>query len=154
MSGIGIGLIIDRRYDEAIDNCRNMMRIDPNYGPAHRQLCAALALAGKLDDASMAMGVLLRLMPALTVSKVIRMIPVQKSDDNDRWIQGLRLAGLAIRYANSDEIYESFEGDSHAVQEYLLEEILSGLEPDICESLRKASIYAVACHALVLCSRI
>jgi tetratricopeptide (TPR) repeat protein len=94
MSGIGISLIIDHRYDEAVDNCRNMMQIDPNYGPAHRQLCSALALAGLSEEARQAMATLRKLMPELTISKVEKMVPVMKKEDNVRWLAGLREAGL------------------------------------------------------------
>ena len=70
------------------------MRIDPNYGPAHRQLCSALALADRVEEAMQAMQTLLQNMPKLTISKVDRMIPVMNRDDNARWLEGLRLAGL------------------------------------------------------------
>ena len=90
MSGIGIGFIIDRRFDDAIENCRNMMRLDPNYGPAHRQLCSALALAGRIDEATSAMRALRQLMPELTISKVAKTIPVMKEEDNALSLDGLR----------------------------------------------------------------
>jgi adenylate cyclase len=94
MAGIGIGLIIDRRYDEAIDNCRNMLRIEASHGPAHRQLCSALALSGRMDEAHQAMNRLRSLMPELTIAKVERMIPVMHEEHREHWLEGLRIAGL------------------------------------------------------------
>jgi adenylate cyclase len=94
MSGRGIALYIDGRYEETVENAGTMMRIDPSYGAAHRQLCAALAMLDRLDEAEQATARLRELMPDLTIAKVATMIPVMKAADKERWLAGLRKAGL------------------------------------------------------------
>ena len=94
MAGLGAGFLSEGRYKEALDNVRAMMRIEPEYGPAHRQLCSALALDGQIDAARQAMVKLREIMPDLTVSQVGKMVPMIKPEANERWLNGLRLAGL------------------------------------------------------------
>jgi TolB-like protein/Tfp pilus assembly protein PilF len=40
-----------REYDEAIDWCRHTLGMDPQFGPAHRVLAAALLQTGRIDEA-------------------------------------------------------------------------------------------------------
>ncbi len=94
MAGKGIALYIDERYEEAVENAQIMMRVDPNYGASHRQLCAALAMLGRHEEAKQAMAQLRGRMPDLTIAKVAKMIPIMNAADNERWLDGLRKAGL------------------------------------------------------------
>lgn len=94
MSGKGIALYIDERYEETVENARLMMRTDPSYGASHRQLCAALAMLGRAEEAKQAMARLRDRMPDLTIAKVAEMIPIRNAADSERWLEGLRRAGL------------------------------------------------------------
>ncbi len=94
MSGKGIALYIDERYEETVENAQMMMRVDPSFGGSHRQLCAALAMLGRLEEAKQAMARLRDRMPDLTIAKVAKMIPIMNAADNERWLDGLRKAGL------------------------------------------------------------
>ncbi len=94
MTGKGIALYIDERYEETVENAQKMMRVDPSYGAPHRQLCAGLAMLGRLEEAKQAMARLRDRMPDLTVAKVAKMIPIMNAADNERWLDGLRKAGL------------------------------------------------------------
>jgi TolB-like protein len=93
-AGRGIAAYIDGRYEEVVENAEAMLREVPNNGPALRQLAAALAMLGRDDDARAAMANLRRHMPSLTVSRVGQMIPVRDAAANERWLEGLRRAGL------------------------------------------------------------
>ena len=94
MSGKGIALYLDGRYAETVEHAQLMLRVDPSYGGAHRQLCAALAMLGRHDEAKQAMARLRDRMPDLTISKVAKMIPIKDAGDNERWLDGLRKAGM------------------------------------------------------------
>ena len=94
MSGKGIGLYIDELYEETVENAQMGLRVDPSHGGSHRQLCAALAMLGRLEEAKQAMARLRDRMPDLTIAKVAKMIPIMNAADNERWLDGLRKAGL------------------------------------------------------------
>jgi TolB-like protein/Tfp pilus assembly protein PilF len=94
LAGKGIGAYLAKRYEDVVDNARAMLRDNPNFGTAHRQLAAALAMLGREAEAAEAMKQVRELMPDLTVSQVRRMIPVKDPDAHERWLEGLRRAGL------------------------------------------------------------
>jgi TolB-like protein/Flp pilus assembly protein TadD len=94
LAGKGIGAYITKRYEEVIDNARAMLRENPNFGAAHRHLAAALAMVDRDKEAADAMARLRELMPELTISQVRQMVPVKDPNANERWLEGLRRAGL------------------------------------------------------------
>jgi tetratricopeptide (TPR) repeat protein len=94
IAGRGIALYLDKRFEETVENARNMMRVDPFFGAAHRQLTAALAMLGRLEEAEQAMARLRDLMPDLTIAKIAEMVPIMRAADNELWLEGLRKAGL------------------------------------------------------------
>ncbi len=51
-------------------------------------------MLGRLEEAKQAMARLRDRMPDLTVAKVAKMIPIMNAADNERWLDGLRKAGL------------------------------------------------------------
>ena len=59
-----------------------------------RQEAAALGMMGRHDEATAAVENLLVSMPDLTISQVRNMVPVRNPIDWDRWLDGLRRAGL------------------------------------------------------------
>jgi tetratricopeptide (TPR) repeat protein len=94
LAGKGIGAYINERYDEVIGICQDVLREYPNFGSALRQMAAAYAMQGDMTRAAQAMDQLLQRMPGLTVSKVCQIVPVMAPDAQERWLDGLRKAGL------------------------------------------------------------
>ena len=94
LAGRGIGAFINERYDEVIAICQEALRDYPNFGPAHRQMAAAYAMLGDMTRAGQSMDQLLQRMPGLTVAKVRQIVPVMAPDAQERWLDGLRKAGL------------------------------------------------------------
>jgi len=94
LAGKGIGAYINERYDEAIGICLDVLREYPNFGSALRQLAASYAMIGDKPRAEQAMSQLLHRMPGLTIAKVRQIVPVMAADAQERWLEGLRRAGL------------------------------------------------------------
>jgi hypothetical protein len=55
---------------------------------------ASHALAGRLAEAREAMARMRQIDPALRVSNIAGFVPFGRPDDSDRYMQGLRKAGL------------------------------------------------------------
>ena len=94
LAGKGIGAYINGCYDEVISICQEVLREHPSFGSALRQMAAAYAMQGDMTRAAQAMDQLLQRMPGLTVSKVRQIVPVMASDAQERFLDGLRKAGL------------------------------------------------------------
>jgi len=93
-AGRGFAAYMAERYEECVDVAHAALREHPGYASSLRQLAAALAMLGRKDEAAAALEQLLERMPGLTVSKVAIIVPVRHADDNERWLEGLRRAGL------------------------------------------------------------
>jgi TolB-like protein/tetratricopeptide (TPR) repeat protein len=81
------------RYEEAASVARQAIRLGPNNPSFRRQLTSALALHGRLDDAREALAEYLRLVPDHTIADV-RKIPCKEPEHMERFLDGLRRAGL------------------------------------------------------------
>jgi TolB-like protein/Tfp pilus assembly protein PilF len=78
------------RLDEALSALQKMS--DP--GQAHRLLAATLAHLGRLDEAAMHASAFLKLVPGFSVNEFSEAEPYQDPAELDRYVSGLRLAGL------------------------------------------------------------
>ena len=94
LSGRGIALYLDHEYEAVLENVERMLRIHASYGPALRQRAAALARLGRMDEARAAMDEVLTYMPGLTATKLAKMVPVEAPEDQEYWLEGMRMAGL------------------------------------------------------------
>lgn len=92
--GYGIAAYVTGRFELCAENARAGLKDDPGYASLMRQEAASLAMLGRLDDARASVTRLLDKMPGLTVSQVRKMVPVRAPDDWDKWLDGLRRAGL------------------------------------------------------------
>ena len=90
----GIAAYVAERYEECVDICNEALREYPGYASSLRQLTAALAMLGRQDEAKAALDKLLQRMPGLTISQVAKIVPVRYPADHERWLEGLRRAGL------------------------------------------------------------
>ena len=94
LGGVGIGAFVSERYQDCVDISRQVLAEFPGYASSMRQETASLAMMGRDQEAKQACERLLQRMPGLTVSQVRHMVPVRYPDDHERWLEGLRRAGL------------------------------------------------------------
>jgi adenylate cyclase len=94
LAGRGIAAYIHGDYEHVIETAQRLLRDHPGFASALRQLAASFAMLGRDDEARAATKKLLERMPGLTVSKVRHIVPVRDSDAHERWLEGLRKAGL------------------------------------------------------------
>ncbi|MFQ5954413.1 MAG: tetratricopeptide repeat protein [Kiloniellales bacterium] len=90
----GIAAFITGRYDEVVQVAGSMLRENPRLVSAYRQRAASLAHLGRENEARRDIEDLLRLLPGLTVSQVRTQIPIKEPEAMERWLDGLRKAGL------------------------------------------------------------
>jgi len=93
-NGVAAAHFLAGRYDEAASWARKALREQPNYLPAMRFAAASLALAGRLDEAQVAIARMCGIDPALRVSGLKGLVPFRRPADIARYADGLRKAGL------------------------------------------------------------
>ncbi|MDH3465027.1 MAG: adenylate/guanylate cyclase domain-containing protein [Gammaproteobacteria bacterium] len=94
LGGRGIAAYIHGDYEHVIETAQRLLRDHPGFASALRQLAASFAMLGRDDEAKAATQKLLERMPGLTVSKVRHIVPVRDPAAHERWLEGLRKAGL------------------------------------------------------------
>lgn len=94
LTGVGIAAYVAGDYEGCLEITRQVLRDHPGYASAMRQQAAALAMLGDEEGAAAAMARLMQRMPDLTIEKVRAIVPVRADDDMERWLDGLRRAGL------------------------------------------------------------
>lgn len=82
------------RYREAAQYTTEAARLRPGFQGAHRLRCASLALAGKIDEARAHFQTIRREQPHLSVAWIRRNIPYQTPELMERFLDGMRKAGL------------------------------------------------------------
>src|SRR5262252_3943215 len=94
---LAITYIHQQRYDEAVEWARRGVEVNPNLRYPYRVLAAALALAGRVDEARATAAELLRRYPKETVSAFRTREPWTDPGyraGQDLEIRGMRLAGI------------------------------------------------------------
>ncbi|MDD9978991.1 MAG: hypothetical protein OXQ30_14885, partial [Boseongicola sp.] len=94
MSGKGIALFLHGDHEAVLQNAVKMLRIQPNYGPALRQIVASNARLGRKEEARKALDEVLDAMPGLTISRLKNMVPVEREEHQTYWLDTLRDVGL------------------------------------------------------------
>jgi adenylate cyclase len=82
------------RYAEAMSWAENAVREQPNFFMGLCVMAAGGALAGRQAEAETAMARLRELNPSLRMSNLKDLLPIRRSEDFERWAQGMRKAGL------------------------------------------------------------
>jgi adenylate cyclase len=82
------------RYEEAVKWAERSLRQYPDDELAYRTLAASYAQLGRLDEARQALEIGTRIDPDLSLAKVRAQNPTTHPDFLERWLDGLRKAGL------------------------------------------------------------
>ena len=82
------------RYPEALASATRVLARQPNSGSTIRQSIVANALAGNIDEARRVMTRMRSIYPALRLSNLRDLLPFRRTQDYERYVEGLRLAGL------------------------------------------------------------
>jgi tetratricopeptide (TPR) repeat protein len=88
------GYFVAGQYDDAIVWGEKAARAKPSYLPGVRVLAASYALGGRQAEARAVMSDIRRLEPDRRCSHFEDYLPHRRSSDRERYIAGLRLAGL------------------------------------------------------------
>jgi predicted Zn-dependent protease len=91
---MGMSYMALENYSEAIAVQRRAIVRNPDSMPLHMVLAACLALAGEQESAEKELAESKRLNPELSIAFVSEQVPYRRSEDRDRWLAGLRKAGL------------------------------------------------------------
>ena len=83
------------RFDQAAESARLAIGGNPAFADAHAVLASALGHAGRLDEARIAMDECVRPLLSLTLSDQRLKRPFRRAADQQRYLDGLRKAGLA-----------------------------------------------------------
>jgi adenylate cyclase len=91
---LGDSYYLMRRYDEAISLYQEAVHRAPNYLSPHRMLAATYAELGRQKEAQAEAAEVMRLNPAFSVELYRARLPFKNQPDLDRFVAGLRKAGL------------------------------------------------------------
>ena len=95
LRGIARAHLLAGRYERAIDWGERALREPPKSAHALRTLTAAYALAGNLPEAHRILAMLREVQPSFRLTTASKSIAAyHRSDDMERFLDGLRLAGL------------------------------------------------------------
>jgi adenylate cyclase len=94
LTGMGFAHFSEGRYEAAVDWTSRSVRLNADNELAYRSLAASYAQLGRLDEARAAAEEELRLDPDLTIAKVRSQNTSTPSNFLERWLDGLRKAGL------------------------------------------------------------
>jgi adenylate cyclase len=83
-----------RRYDEALAALQDTLRRGPSFLPAHRVLAIIYAELGREKDARAEVAEILRISPGASLDVWRERYPYKHQADLERFIAGLRKAGL------------------------------------------------------------
>jgi TolB-like protein/cytochrome c-type biogenesis protein CcmH/NrfG len=82
------------RFPEALQYSSELLRLRPGFHGAQRLRCASLAQLGRLDEARDVLTALQREHPELSIAWIKASVPYQTSELMERFLDGMRKAGL------------------------------------------------------------
>jgi tetratricopeptide (TPR) repeat protein len=88
------GYSLLRRYDEAIAALQDALRRNPDFAPARRWLAVVYAELGREKEARAEVVAILRISPEASLARWRERMPYKNQVDLERFIAGLRKAGL------------------------------------------------------------
>jgi adenylate cyclase len=94
-NGMGFAYFVLGQYERAIEWTQRGMREKAGMTWAYRDLAAYFALSGRIDDGRKAIAELVKTRPGLTIAKVGEALRFVEPKILARYLDGLRIAGLA-----------------------------------------------------------
>ena len=94
LGGIGVAHYLAGRFDEAIRVTAESLQLRPGFHGGQRLHCASLAQAGRIDEARGLMAKMRAEQPQLSAKWVRMNVPYQTPELMERFLAGLRKAGL------------------------------------------------------------
>jgi len=91
---LGLSNFFAGRYEEAIAAYKKSLNVSPKDPLTHQHLTTAYSWAGRHDEALTQAAEILRMNPKFSVEKRAKFIPLKNQADLDRYLDGLRKAGL------------------------------------------------------------
>ena len=91
---IGTAHFVAGRYEDAVEWAKKVIQERPDVPSGHRLLAASYGQLGQTDAARVALEGVLRLVPGLSVELVQKTIFFKIREHSDRFVEGLRKAGL------------------------------------------------------------
>jgi TolB-like protein/Tfp pilus assembly protein PilF len=91
---LGLAAFTEGRYDEAYEWGKKSVQENPNFPGGHRLMASSCGQLGRTKEAQAALKELLLLMPGMTIDDVRKQVPFKDSTDMERYLDGLRKAGL------------------------------------------------------------
>jgi adenylate cyclase len=91
---VGSACLTMGRYEEALEPLKRSVAHNPEATPTHLYLAACLGHLGKDEPAREALAEVLRIYPGFSTAWVRTFFPYKRTADLDRFLDGLRKAGL------------------------------------------------------------
>jgi tetratricopeptide (TPR) repeat protein len=81
-------------YEEAVRVGRRAVKANPEFSNAYKPLIAAMGQLGLVEEAKPYVEKLMELEPEFTVKGFAKVYPIKKEADRERYMDGLRKAGV------------------------------------------------------------
>jgi len=94
LGGIAVAHYTAGRYVEALRYSSELLRLRPGFQGAQRLRCASLAQAGRIDEAGAFLATMRREHPELSLDWIRASVPYQTPELMERFLEGMRKAGL------------------------------------------------------------
>ncbi len=91
---LGLAAFVAERYEDAVEWAAKTIHQNPRFPGGHRLIAASFGQLGKKREARASVEELLRLIPGMRPDDVRKQVPFRKTADMERYVQGLRKAGL------------------------------------------------------------
>lgn len=90
----GVAHYLAGQFDEAVTWTAKGVMLRPTFVGGQRIHCAALAMAGQLDEAREALAIVRELQPDVSLAILRETVPYATERGMDLFLEGLRKAGL------------------------------------------------------------
>jgi adenylate cyclase len=91
---LGVAAFADERYQDACYWGRKTIQQNPMFPGGHRLVAASCGQLDQSQEAASELKKLFHLMPGMTADDVRKQVPFKRPNDMERYIEGLRKAGL------------------------------------------------------------
>jgi TolB-like protein/Flp pilus assembly protein TadD len=91
---LSMAMFAGGQYDVACQWGAKVIQENPSFPGGHRLMAAIYGQLGRIEEAKAALKELLLLMPGMTIDDVRKQVPFKDPDHMERYLDGLRKAGL------------------------------------------------------------